>query len=513
MPPGTREPTTVDRLGDLLWKAIPAIGSAIGFVGFIAVVGAALQWLRFEAVGLPAVQALLAMPRQELVIIGSLELFPAVLLGLLASLLVYMFDSRGDANIRTARGIVIVATAEVIASLYITELSDGLLGLFLVWAFVLGAALMCFAEALTPHFTRRRKLKRLRREVLSSRAALAIATDLDPGGGEAHLDLDVNLSAAQRRLERTAREWKATADTLARGGTENQVQAATATAIARDPATDQPPAAVELEKPLDEAEALLGGAGRAILDWFRRPSWRIELGIGLLLGVLTGVVSLLLHGAGRWALVVSVAAVLLAVTNMFIAHGTEKFLWYGVAVFFSVVVFGALMSMARAFHYPEAQPVALLRKNNETGICGVFVTQTSERVYIGRLPQPGRPGLLFWVPTTEVELVSVGQSQEIQSKNPFQLQDDESALLRRLYVDRAEEAPTTVKNPTKTVVSGTAGAKTSQTTTTTEAQAPKYQSTPHKPVSVQGTSCRSTLDPPPHHKKLGLPRRLPSSGL
>ena len=38
------------RLSELAWQALPAIGSATGFAGFVAVIGAAIEWICFDAV-------------------------------------------------------------------------------------------------------------------------------------------------------------------------------------------------------------------------------------------------------------------------------------------------------------------------------------------------------------------------------------------------------------------------------------------------------------------------------
>lgn len=58
----------LSRLSELGWQTLPAIGSAISFVGFVTVVGTAIEWIRFYAAHLPATQAVLAVPKQELVI-------------------------------------------------------------------------------------------------------------------------------------------------------------------------------------------------------------------------------------------------------------------------------------------------------------------------------------------------------------------------------------------------------------------------------------------------------------
>ncbi len=119
-------------------------------------------------------------------------------------------------------------------------------------------------------------------------------------------------------------------------------------------------------------------------------------------------------GRGAVGAVLFVVVAVLTMMNLFVARATDMFVLYGISVFFSVLIFGAALMMARTLHNPKVQPVALVRKDNDVGICGVFVTQTSDRVYVGRLPDAGkRPGEIFWVRTSDVDLVSVGEPEKI----------------------------------------------------------------------------------------------------
>jgi hypothetical protein len=146
---------------------------------------------------------------------------------------------------------------------------------------------------------------------------------------------------------------------------------------------------------------------------------------------------------------------------------------------------------------PKVQPVALVRKSDEVGICGVFVTQTSDRVYIGRLALeaghvPPRPGLIFWVPTKDVDVVSVGTSERIGKRFPRLA----VAMLARLYGDRAEEPPPALKNTTVSTVAG-GPAPTAQTTTATESQPVKLRPHHHPHVRITAQSCTAAqhVDP------------------
>lgn len=533
--------TAAGKLSDLLWKAIPAIGSAIGFASFIAAIGAALLWLRFDAVGLPATQALAAVPREELLITGAWALAIFVLGGLIASLLVYLFDSRGDANVSTARGIAIVATLEMYATLYILDLNTLEIVLFLVTATGLGIVGMIVLSAYTTHFTRRRKLKQLRREILLARDQLVTAIDAAEAAEEVQPQTDdaakatgearLELATARHRWSRAITEWARASEDLVWPSRRSQVKASRLKVTRLLEKNKTPPSELALRPMLDNTEKAMGGAYFALWRWLREMPGQIEghwrrrrsplskdLAIAvsvlvvagltvLVVLVVVGIVLLLgCHGLladGAWIAVLVAVAVLLAVTNLFIAHGTERFLWYGVAVFFSVVVFGSVLEIANTLAHPEVQPVAIVRKDNTVGLCGVFVAQTNDRVYVGRLPfsellgkepRPGqrfRPGLIFWVPTSDVELVSVGRS--VPTKETRQRA---SVLLERLYRDRAEEEPAILKNRTVTVTAPLKGAPAGdQKTVVTETRPKKYSSSPRQRMTVD-TNCDSALDPP-----------------
>jgi hypothetical protein len=215
--------------------------------------------------------------------------------------------------------------------------------------------------------------------------------------------------------------------------------------------------------------------------------------IAVLVGLIVyGIVLVATEDSFSWVAILLAVAAVLAMMNLFVARATVKFAWYGMSVFFSVLLFGAALTIARTLNKPSVQPIALVRKSDDVGICGVFITQTNERVYIGRLALSGhRPGLIFWVPTSNVDLVDVGQSEPINSQFP----ELAVAMLQQLYKDRAEEPAQTPKNTTVTKV--TNGAKPGETTTTTSETPPpkkvwkKVRPMPH-PRETVGAGCTSS---------------------
>src|SRR5918994_1092909 len=69
-------------LKDLVTKVVPVLLTAAGFLGFVAVVGGAIVWFRFHTSQLPAVQAIDAMPRSELLVTGAVPLMLFGVLGI-----------------------------------------------------------------------------------------------------------------------------------------------------------------------------------------------------------------------------------------------------------------------------------------------------------------------------------------------------------------------------------------------------------------------------------------------
>lgn len=68
-----------------------------------------------------------------------------------------------------------------------------------------------------------------------------------------------------------------------------------------------------------------------------------------------------------------------------VARTTERFWPYGLAVFFSVALFGAWLNIVRLTDSPELSPAALLRTGNEAtaGVVGLFIARTDDRYWLG----------------------------------------------------------------------------------------------------------------------------------
>ena len=78
-----------------LGKAALAVAAGAGVAGALAVVGGTVEWLRFRDAGLPAQDAVAAMPKEELVVAGIIGSLAFVLAALAAVLLLFLVDPDG----------------------------------------------------------------------------------------------------------------------------------------------------------------------------------------------------------------------------------------------------------------------------------------------------------------------------------------------------------------------------------------------------------------------------------
>ncbi len=81
-------------LTSIVVKVLGAIATGIGVTGAVVVVGAAIFWARFDAIGIPPTQAVSAIPRTELLVQGGQEMIIFVLAGLGAALFIALADSK-----------------------------------------------------------------------------------------------------------------------------------------------------------------------------------------------------------------------------------------------------------------------------------------------------------------------------------------------------------------------------------------------------------------------------------
>jgi hypothetical protein len=165
----------------------------------------------------------------------------------------------------------------------------------------------------------------------------------------------------------------------------------------------------------------------------RTAPGKLPVAAGVALVVMLG-----LSGAALWKItgedwvgVMAALAGALAVALLTVAKATgTHFRWYGVAVFLAVLVFGGVMSTLRTASATKLQPAAVLLKSEAGGggIFGLYVTETSDRIYLADVDncvrkdlvlapvdQPvGKAGRLIEVPRASVRSLAIGVRRRLR---------------------------------------------------------------------------------------------------
>jgi hypothetical protein len=339
-------------LKDLALKALVASATAIGFTGFVAVLGGAILWVRFYSARLPADQAIAVMPTGDLVVFGAVTLVTFFVLGGLTVLASYLLDPHAGPTASTRRILITLVAIEMAYAIAITPFGDN-------W-------------------------KRL--------GLIALVAVIGVAGELALTKLgSVDLTSSPRKC--------------------------------------------------------LGD---------KTTRWPYVAKIGLYLLVVVAIAgAVLLANPELWLGGVLLVAALLGRAVMRVARlSGNNFGWYGVALFLSVVLFGAALNVLRTIDLPQVQPAALLRENDAEGVCGLYITETDDRIYLARTdlaePEGKRPirtsGRIFWVPREDVTDFSVGSLQSIRDA------EKRAPVLRReLLLDRQPQivsVETTVEKQT-----------------------------------------------------------------
>ncbi|HET6449548.1 MAG TPA: hypothetical protein VFG31_10610 [Conexibacter sp.] len=478
------------RLLDLAIQALPAIAGAVGFVGFVAVLGAAIDWTRFAAAGLPADQAVRAIDRPELVATGAVSLIAFTLLALLAVLAAYLLDPRAEANPGVRRGAIAVAIIELLVVLWFTPASWWVYVLVVAGGVAFGFAAGRLFTAFGRWLQTRSRARDLGEQIERARRALF----------EAELARDAALRAEQREL------WV--------DAERRRFDAVTHLALLIDTLYEESVVGDGLPDERGPRRTRLVGSDTAELDALaerlvrqlrelgaprnplRRGDVQVAVAAAVALVVATVVVVLAVDDA-RWIGIMIVVVALLNAAVYGVAQASKRFLWYGIAIFLSVPLFGAALGAARTYRFPKLQPVALIRKSSDRAICGIYVAENDKRVYIARVElrdpddhraEPGT-GRLFWIPLSDVDMIKIGPAQSIRDAN-----GRAPLLARELYADRAEQAPATLTPTQVQEVRDVGGAR--RTTTSEHAVQPGVPVAKPRPTSPTASCTSETLATP-----------------
>lgn len=437
-------------------SALPAIAGGISFVGLVAVLGAAITWVRFAAAQLPADQAISKIPKSDLVGIGAVSLVAFMILGLLAVLTVYLLQRRpfGDVadkvrdledDLASARrrAASIESDLKALSNAPGPAAPTGALEHERAHAYdeisVLQGRLL---ECEGPTYR-----KSCPRPTLATQQGLVAVV-----AAEIVVAIFVTDTELDRKFALAALVVIPAFATIA-------------FQRVRESGTPIPPeltkwlSFIKLALPLvvviliglllnhvvlyaGVAAVLLGAAILAF-----GPPWLRGLFSGGILSrvpveliqLLLAVASLALIGAlvDMVVLYAGAAAVLLAGAALAIASiQPRRFFWYGFAIFASVALFGAILEGIRTVRDPSVQPVGVVMKDGR-GINGLYVTETSDRLWLARVDQKEKDkpengmttpekdataplhsdGRLFWVPRSDVKVYSVGPLQHIDRAN------------------------------------------------------------------------------------------------
>ena len=369
---------------------VPVVLAAGSLIGFIALAGSAIVWTRFSAAEIPPDQVVAVYPRDQLVALASALLLVFGLVGLLAVMMCYLIDRGGRATIGMTRGLLTLLGVEGLAVIIFIAKHDS------TQQWLVAAAL--FVGCL---------------------AACACMTFLheDPAVPEGKSD-NSRLAGLRRSF------FEATAASLALAvlvGLAGLVAYGTSAWV------------------LFTALCVFGLCPPAWLAWHLRegtgrPS-KGELGdykvpftrrgmvsIAALLAAAVILPSAWVHNG--WLLPLSLIAAVALFTGLWRAAVLPKkpFLWYGLAVFASVPLFGTLTWMIQNVTEPQVQPMAMIRKGDgaDEYLQGLFVTETDNRVYFATIATKGcsndllpDSGRLLSVPQSEVAAMAIGPLQSV----------------------------------------------------------------------------------------------------
>jgi hypothetical protein len=417
---------------------LTAVVGALASLGFVAFVGGAVLWMRFWAVGLPPDQAVTVVPRGQLIATGASVLAAAAAFGLIAVGIAYIVDRAGGPSVATRVLLLLLAVGGVVLVVSSASPDDR------HWAKV-GPLLAVVAFAVWL--------------VTWTMNEPADESDGTGVGGPERGDPTPpkgpppGRASALGVLLLIVFGWF-----MHREGPEHP-------APPPSPTRARP---VRVTRAGRRVQLVVCAIGAGLLGWFVEDGWVVAgyaLAIGLYLCVLG----------------ISFASKL-------------RFGPFAVALFAAVVVFAAGWALLRAAQQQLVQPAVALRMHEADPVCGIFVAETSDRVYLGKLDHAraaGRPldsgdaGHLFWVDRTKLAGWAVGSLDGQRNSERVLLALADRVLAERrvtveetVTTERPAPAPPTVTTGTTPPKQATAteGASESTTAKRTETRFPRDRS-------------------------------------
>ncbi len=353
-------------------KVLGAIAAGVGVVGLVTVVGGAVSWIRFDALGIPADKAVAAIPSGELVSIGASTLIPYIALACAVVFLAYLFaadnlvpsDPATDVQARWA-GAHTAPAPPAISTAGLPAATD--------------SALSAVAK-----------------EALAARAIVIVESE---------------KAAATSRLgdsDQTGVHAKNAHDAFA----QLQQKVAQAAGSLGDAKIDPDKLVAEAKLARDATDASIAAAEAAK----KSAGLRIVAASGLLL--LLEMALVVAAGAptiGDFALLVPLGLVL-AYGTLQVGRRTRGFAFFGASLFIAVLLFGAARTLFRTREHPKLQPIAVLRTGPDSGMIGYYIAETDSNVYLARVEEMVLHGKSFnealprivIVPRASVTAIAIG---------------------------------------------------------------------------------------------------------
>ncbi len=456
----------------VLLKAAGALASTVVSVGFVVVVGAAIVWVRFWAARYPADQAVDAVSREELLVIGAQALVLFVLLGTVAVAVMWLLDPKGTPGRRMIVALAVLVFAELTAAVIL-----GGFGARQVWALVAGFAVA--AVLLVFLFETVRRVARRMHGWTPRKAAGSIAGRFFEPGREVRphrvrrlivglllIAAAVGIALLATDIQDSPHKWRWAA--LAIAAVLVLLLWLFTTFVLELLAVLALGVALVCALLVDHGDnrvayVLVPIVLAYLLFAVPRPPWRKDghepAGAGadpyinaaraaLAMTLFLCLAIFLVHDEA-WLAFSALAAIALAGLCLAIAWASnDRFIPFAITVFFSVCVFGAVLACLRIVDSPQAQPVAILLKNQQS-LCGVWVGESSGRVWYARLrlselgstrrPVP-RDSSLTSVARDDVDDMALGPLQPV-GRAQDQAAALRSALLREHDIKKPDPGP------------------------------------------------------------------------
>jgi hypothetical protein len=412
-------------------KVLGALIAAIASISFVALTGAIVLWTRFWSAGLPADQAVAVVPRQELVATGAVVLVAFFVIGLASVAIAYLLDRRGLATLPTRWGLLVLAALGVLGAIAVADPAEGNEGLacltVVVTTFLSGVAAWRFSRP------------------VEEPPPAAPPSPGPPPAPSGPPDTSSSPPPPSNKEETDAESEGRVAQAVERS-VEALVQAATGRSYEESAAMIQttpqaPPPRVRLATTAYIAQIVLAGVcGLVLYLCFRDEAW-VVASFGLV--------------------------VVLYIACLSVARSSTAFRWYGVAVVVAVAIFGATMTALRNLDTKKIQPVAALRTQESQPICGVYVTESDDRLFFGRLDgedEHGRTASLFWLAKDDLAGWAIGRLQ-----GQDEIQEVAGELATSLLADRQKKTAATNKTTSE---AGNKRKKSTTSTVTSEGKQP-----------------------------------------